>query len=46
LQKLQHTIREQIISYSDAFASAQYRRNTAANLISAALWKVFTVNGQ
>ncbi|QGQ97147.1 hypothetical protein EHS13_20775 [Paenibacillus psychroresistens] len=42
LQKLQHTIREQVITYSDAFASAQYRRNTAANLISAELWKVFT----
>jgi xanthine dehydrogenase C subunit len=39
LQKLQHMIREQIVTYSDAFASAQYRKNTAVNLISAALWK-------
>jgi carbon-monoxide dehydrogenase medium subunit len=38
-QKLQAVIREQIITYSDVFASAQYRKNTAANLISAALWK-------
>jgi xanthine dehydrogenase C subunit len=39
LQKLQHAIREQIVTYTDAFASAQYRKNTAANLICAALWK-------
>jgi carbon-monoxide dehydrogenase medium subunit len=39
LQKLQQTIHEQIITYSDAFASAQYRKNTASNLIRAALWK-------
>jgi carbon-monoxide dehydrogenase medium subunit len=39
LQKLQQTIREQVITYSDVFASEQYRKNTAANLISAALWK-------
>jgi CO/xanthine dehydrogenase FAD-binding subunit len=39
LQKLQQAIRDQIETYSDAFASAQYRRNTAANLICASLWK-------
>jgi xanthine dehydrogenase C subunit len=39
LHKLQTLIREQMMTYSDAFASAPYRQNTAANLISAALWK-------
>jgi carbon-monoxide dehydrogenase medium subunit len=39
LHKLQQVIRKQFITYSDAFASEQYRKNTAANLISSALWK-------
>jgi xanthine dehydrogenase C subunit len=39
LQLLQPVIRDQIVSYSDAFATVQYRKNTAVNLISAALWK-------
>jgi xanthine dehydrogenase C subunit len=44
LQKLQQVIREQMVTYSDAFASAQYRKNTAANLICAALWKALEVS--
>jgi xanthine dehydrogenase C subunit len=39
LQKLQQEVRDQFTTYSDAFASEQYRKNTAANLISSGLWK-------
>jgi carbon-monoxide dehydrogenase medium subunit len=38
LQELQRTVQEQMIAYSDPFASATYRKKTAANLISSGLW--------
>ncbi|SEB52225.1 FAD binding domain-containing protein [Paenibacillus sp. GP183] len=38
LQQLQQAVQEQMIAYSDPFASAAYRKKTAANLISSGLW--------
>jgi carbon-monoxide dehydrogenase medium subunit len=38
LQELQRAVQEQMIAYSDPFASAAYRKKTAANLISSGLW--------
>jgi xanthine dehydrogenase C subunit len=38
LQELHQAVQEQMIAYSDPFASAAYRKKTAANLISSGLW--------